>query len=169
VDRFQFEQLYVADLDAIADIAARADAGAACALVRPADVITFFLTRKRLHAGLGPAGVRSVEFFVTEEGSRAVAYVVVTRGPHGVVLEDFGDRDPSGARVGAMLQALAARTPAEPPTRLRAWVPPAGLPPQVRVIAQGPADEIMMLRHIGAPGLELPEGGQTKYAHLYTF
>jgi GNAT superfamily N-acetyltransferase len=158
-----------ADLAAIAEIAARADAGMVSALERPAELIAFFLTRKRLHAGLGPAGLRSVEFFVTEEGSRPVAYLVITRGPHGVTLEDFGDRDPSGARVGAMLQVLAARTPAEPPARLRAWVPPEGFPPQVRVIAQGPAEEIMMLRPIGAGDLELPEAGQTKYAHLYTF
>jgi hypothetical protein len=158
-----------ADLAAIAEIAARDDAGAACALDRPADLIAFFLARKRLHAGLGPAGVRAVEFFVTEEGSRAVAYVILTRGPRGVMIEDCGDRDPSGARVGAMLQVLAARTPVDPAICLRAWLPLGFLPPQLRVNAQGPADEILMMRPIRPGTFELPRTGQTRYAHLYVF
>ena len=41
----------------------------------------------------------------------------------GVVLEECGDRDPTGARIGAILQVLAARTPADPALRLTAWLP----------------------------------------------
>ena len=66
------------------------------------------------HAGLGrmlaafsPPGMRQLEFFIAEEGASAVAYVVISRGPEGPVIEEWGDRDPAGARFGAMLQVLA--------------------------------------------------------------
>src|SRR5262245_57066781 len=54
------------DLDAIADIAARYRESAAFALDRPADLIAFGVARRRLLAGLGPPGLRDVEFFVAE-------------------------------------------------------------------------------------------------------
>jgi GNAT superfamily N-acetyltransferase len=155
------------DLDAIAEIAARARQGAAFALDRSADFIAFMLARRRLLAGLGPPGRRSVEFFVTEEAHRAVAYVVITRGPHGVFLEDCGDRDPTGARVGAMLQVLAARDPAEAPLRCRASIPPGFAPPQWRIVSGEPADEIMMARPLGEDKTISPS--QTVYPHLDVF
>ena len=139
------------DLEAIAEISARYGAGASFALRRTPELIAFGLARKRLLAALGPPGVREVEFFVTEEGYRAAAYVVVTRGPRGRQLEDCGDRDPTGARVGAMLQALSARTPAEPPLRLVGWLPESLRPPQVRMTSGLPPKDIMMWRPIGAP------------------
>jgi GNAT superfamily N-acetyltransferase len=155
------------DFDAIAELAGRARQGAAFALDRSAEHIAFFLARKRLLAGFGPAGLRSVEFFVTEEAHRAVAYVVLTRGPQGIFLEDCGDRDPSGARVGAMLQVLAARAPAEGPLQFHAWLPEGFLPPQCRVISERDADEIMMIRTTGeSPAIAT---GQTIYTHLDVF
>ena len=156
-----------ADLAAIAEIAARARRGAAFALDRSADFIAFMLTRKRLLAGLGPTGLRSVEFFVTEEAHRAVAYVVITRGPHGVFLEDCGDSDPTGARVGAMLQVLDAREPAEAPLRCRASIPPGFAPPQWRVVSNAPADEILMVRSLGENKTIV--ASQTVYPHLDVF
>ena len=155
------------DFPAMAEIAARARQGAAFALDRPADHIAFFLTRRRLLAGLGPPGLRAVEFFVTEEAYRAVAYVVLTRGPHGLFLEDCGDCDPTGARVGAMLQVLAARAPAEGPMRFRALLPAGFLPPQWRVVSETGADEIMMVRSTGENS-SIP-AGQTIYPHLDVF
>ena len=145
-----------ADLGAIAEITARYAEGAAFALDRTPDLIGFGLARKRLLAGLGPSGLRDVEFFVTEEAYRAAAYVVITRGPHGRRLEECGDRDPTGARVGAMLQVLSARTPAEPPLRLVGWLPDSLRPPQVRVEAGLPPKDIMMWRPVGAaaPGAD---------------
>ncbi len=137
------------DLDGIADLSTRARTGASFALDRGADFLAFVLARRRLLAGLGPIGLRSVEFFVTEEGDRPVAYIIITRGPRGVVLEDCGDRDPSGARVGAMLQVLAARTPAEGAFVLRGRLPRSFHPPQWRVVNETPAEELMMLRPCG--------------------
>jgi hypothetical protein len=77
--------------------------------------------------------------------------VIITRGPSGVVLEECGDRDPTGARIGAILQVLAARTPAEAPARMRTWLPPGLRPPQVCLFEQAPAarQDIMMLRPLG--------------------
>jgi len=156
-----------ADFDAIAEMSARARHGAALALDRTSHFIAFMLARKRLLAGLGPAGLRSVEFFVTEEAYRAVAYVVISRGPHGVFLEDCGDCDPTGARIGAMLQVLDAREPSEAPLRCRAFVPPGLAPAQWRVLSDAPADEIMMARSLGEDRAIVPS--QTVYPHLDVF
>jgi hypothetical protein len=77
--------------------------------------------------------------------------VLITRGPSGVVLEECGDRDPTGARIGAILQVLQARTPAEPVGPMRTWLPSQLCPPQVCVIEQAPAarQDIMMWRPLG--------------------
>ena len=157
------------DLPEVAAISARAAADPELAIDRSQDLIAFSIARKRLLAGLGPSGLRSVEFYVTEEGSRAVAYVILTRGPDGWVLHDCGDRDPSGARVGAMLHVLAARTPAEQPARLRAWFPHAAAPPQVRVVSIDQAAEIMMMRPIGAGAPVVPASDRTFFPTLDYF
>ena len=52
------------DFVAIAEMSARGRHGAAFALDRSSHFIAFMLARRRLLAGLGPAGLRSVEFFV---------------------------------------------------------------------------------------------------------
>jgi predicted N-acetyltransferase YhbS len=134
------------------------------ALRRSGDFIRYAIAKRRLLAGLGPLGVREVEFSVTEEGFRAVAYVLIARGPDGVWLLECGDRDPSGARVGAMLQSIQARTPAEAPARLRAWLPAGWCPPQVRIVRSEPAAEVMMLRSLdeGSPVPAL-EVGDVRY------
>ena len=144
------------DLPVIAEISARYADDAAFALERTPDLLAFGLARKRLLAGLGAPGVRQVEFFVAEEGMKAAAYVVMTRGPYGWALEDCGDRDPTGARIGAMLQVLSARAPAEPPLQLRGWLPDSLRPPQVRVDGQMPSKDVMMWRQLGA-GRPTPE------------
>jgi len=144
------------DLDALAEISARHREGAAFALDRTPDLIAFGVARRRLLAGLGPSGLRDVEFFVAEEGHRAVAYVIITRGPGGRVLEDCGDRDLTGARIGAILQVLSAREPSEPPMRLCGWLPRSLRPPQVRIAQEAPASDIMMVRDFGraSPGID---------------
>lgn len=95
------------DIARIAEIATRMTEGFRFALERPAPFIQYGLTKKRLLAGLTSGAARQVEFFVVEEGSQPAAYIVMTVTPRGRTLEECGDRDPSGARVGAMLQALA--------------------------------------------------------------
>lgn len=142
-----------ADLPFIAELSARYAQDAGIALERTAELIGFGIARRRLLAGLGPAGLRHVEFFVAEEGHRPVAYVVISRGPSGVVLEECGDKDPSGARVGSMLQVLHAREPSIAQEPLRAWLPAGFRPPQVVVFDESPAAEIMMMRRLGPSGV----------------
>jgi predicted N-acetyltransferase YhbS len=115
-------------------------------LARDRDLVQFAIARKRLRAGLGSPGVRAVHFFVAEEGASAAAYVVI--GVHGTewTIEELGDRDPGGARAGAMLQALIAREPAETRPSIKAWLPAGFLPPQVTVIGEKPSAEVMMMR-----------------------
>lgn len=122
--------------------------GASFALDRTPELIEFGLLRRRLRAGLGPNGLRHVEAFVAEEGYRAAAYIIVSRGPEGTVLEECGDRDPTGARIGAMLEALVERDPSLEDRTFRAWLPPGLHPPQVRLSAPTPSPEVMMVRHL---------------------
>jgi predicted N-acetyltransferase YhbS len=157
------------DLDAVAELTTRMREGASFALDRPADFVAFSLARKRLLAGLGPSGARSVEFFVTEEAYRAVAYVVISNGPRGRILEDCGDRDPTGARIGAMLQVLAARAPTEAPMRMRGRLRTGFVPPQCRIASESPAEEIMMTRPIGDRAPLAPDPGAVVYANLDVF
>jgi hypothetical protein len=138
-----------ADLPALAEISARYGQGNSApgfALIRSADLVEFGFARRRLLAGLGPAGRREIEFFVAEEGHQPVAYVFITHGPGGAVLEECGDRDPSGARIGAMLQVLAARTPHLAPPQLTGWLPSLIRPPQLAINTGVAARELMMIR-----------------------
>lgn len=137
------------DYPAIVEILARDAMTAGFALEPSVEWLGYTLARRRLQAAFSPAGERQVEFFVTEEAYRAVAFVVISHGPKGRLLESWGDRDPAGARVGAMLQVLAARTPHEPPLRVSGWISDAWLPPQVKIIDRQPSPEIMMIRPLG--------------------
>ncbi len=136
------------DLPLLTEISMLYAGGAGFALSRSASLIEFGVLRRRLRAGLGPSGLRSLEFFVAEEGYRAVAYVVVSRGPGGVVLEECGDRDPAGARVGAMLESLAERDPSQSDRTMRTVLPATFHPPQLQVIKSEPSPEVMMVRSI---------------------
>jgi len=119
-------------------------------LNRDRDLIHYAIAKKRLLAGLGPAGAREVQFFVAEEGSSAVAYVVLSSrrvaGSTEWILEECGDRDPSGARVGAILQTLIARDPAEARASISAWLPHGFRPPQVTIVDTHPSRDVMMVR-----------------------
>ena len=99
---------------------ARADAaptGARLALDRTEDYIRHAITRRRLLAGLGPPGLRQIEFLVAEEGHMAVAYLVCTAHHGRWTIEEAGDRDPTGRAArrdapgdaGARAVAAAAR------------------------------------------------------------
>ena len=100
-------------------------------LARSAELIDFSITRHRLLAALSPAGSRHMHFLVAEEGMRAVAYVIITVTRDGWRLEECGDHDPTGARVGALLQVLLARETAERRPRITADLPSGFQPPQV--------------------------------------
>src|SRR5690349_2320221 len=93
-------------------------------LDRDIDLLEYAIARNRLLAGLAPAGAQELHFFIAEEGITAAGYVVISVTGESWTLEECGDRDPSGARVGAILQALIARQPAERRLVVRAWLPP---------------------------------------------
>ena len=120
-------------------------------LDRDRNFLHYAIVRKRLLAGLSPAGVREVQFFIAEEGASAVAYVVLTVCGGAWVLEECGDRDPAGARVGAILQVLIARDPSALRPALTAWLPEGFRPPQIEVLGEQPSPEIMMMRSLGRP------------------
>lgn len=139
----------------LADIAVMEQARAAgyrFHLNRDRDLVYFSIARKRLLAGLGPPGAREVHFFIAEEGASAVAYVVIAAHGREWMLDSAGDRDPSGARVGAILQVLVARDPAEARPAISGWLPAGFLPPQITVVGEEPSAEVMMLRPLSAAG-----------------
>jgi hypothetical protein len=80
------------------------------------------------------------------EGITAAAYVILTVVGEAWTLEECGDRDASGARVGALLQALIAREPVERRPTIRAWLPPRFLPPQVTIASTAPSTETIRVR-----------------------
>ena len=96
------------DLPAIAAMHAVRSADARLALRRDTPLVHYAISKKRLFAGLSTPGTRQLEFFVAEEGASAVAYVVLSQNQYGWTLEEAGDRDPAGARLGGMLQVLLA-------------------------------------------------------------
>ena len=118
-------------------------------LDRDEDFVQYALTKKRLLAGLGTSGARQLHFFIAEEGITAAAYVVVSIVGVTWTIEECGDRDPSGARVGAILQALIAREPVERRPTIRAWLPRGFVPPQVTIVSAKPSTEVMMMRSLG--------------------
>jgi GNAT superfamily N-acetyltransferase len=135
------------DLEAVAAMHAVRSASAPFALRRDASLVHYALSKKRMLAGLGPPGLRQLEFFVAEEGASAVAYAVVNENANGWTLEEAGDRDPAGARLGAMLQVLLAREPTQGTPLIRAWWPRAfAVPPQVQLTDRSAPKDLFMVR-----------------------
>jgi GNAT superfamily N-acetyltransferase len=144
------------DLPSIVEMSASRSVGARLALDRSEDFIRFGITRKRLLSGLAPSGTRNTEFLVVEEGSQAVAYLVSTEADGRWMIEEAGDRDPSGARLGAMLQVMLARYPSERLPEIRCWWPDALVPQQVRVAAATATQSVLMIRPLRDRTLPLP-------------
>jgi hypothetical protein len=135
------------DLPALAAMHDVRTAGLPFALRRDPPLLYYALSKKRMLAGLGPHGLRQVEFFVAEEGASAVAYVLLSQNKNGWTLEEAGDRDPAGARLGAMLQVLVAREPTHAAPLIRTWWPRAfTVPPQLEITDRSDARDVFMLR-----------------------
>jgi GNAT superfamily N-acetyltransferase len=135
------------DLAAIAAMHQVRSSGVRFALSRDRPLIYYAFSKKRLLAGLGPHGLRQVEFVVAEEGASAVAYALLHENANGWTLEEAGDRDPAGARLGAMLQVLVAREPSAPAPLIRAWWPAAfPVPPQISLTDRAPAHDLFMVK-----------------------
>jgi hypothetical protein len=135
----------------LAAIVAMGDARAAqfrFHLTRDVDFVKYAVTKSRLRAGLASAGARQLLFVIAEEGITAAAYAVISIVDGRWTIEECGDRDPSGARVGAILQALIAREPAERRPVIRGWLPPGFVPPQVTIVSARPSDETLLARSL---------------------
>ncbi len=157
------------DLQNIAEIGATATERFRFHVVRPVDLIQYSLVKRRLLAGLGPHGRRELQFFVCEEGTAAVAYVVLTVSENRWTIEECGDRDPAGARVGAILQVLLAREPGVARPRIHGWLPDGFVPPQAQVVSDNPVSEVMMMRVIGAAPLPRLSRADVMYWHADLF
>lgn len=144
------------DLPSIVEMSAARTSNARLSLDRSEELIRFQITRKRLQSGFAPSGYRNTEFLVVEEGHQAVAYLVSTEQDGRWTIEEAGDRDPAGARLGAMLQVMLARHPSERLPEIKCWWPQALLPPQVKVAATTPTQEVLMLRPLRDRILPLP-------------
>ena len=127
-------------------------------LDRDTDLLQHAITRKRLLAGFRSDGLQQLHFFIAEEGITAAAYVVISVLGSTWTLEECGDRDPTGARVGAILQGLIAREPAARPS-IHGWLPPAFVPPQVTIAPANPSTEVMMIRALASPSTPLRLAG----------
>ncbi len=125
-------------------------------LNRNTDRVQYAITSQRLLAGLGPAGATQIQFFIAEEGITAAAYIVLRVAGQTWTIEECGDRDPSGARVGAILQALIAREPAERRPAIRGWLPAGFVPPQITVATAVPSPAVMRLRWLRATPVQPP-------------
>jgi GNAT superfamily N-acetyltransferase len=144
------------DLPAIVEMSAARSAHARLTVARSEDFIRYGITKKRLAAGLAPIGCRATEFLVVEEGHQAAAYLVCTNENGRWMIEEAGDRDPSGARVGAMLQVMLARHPGERVPEIKGWWPQGFMPPQLQVVASVPAQDVLMIRPLRDRILPLP-------------
>lgn len=158
------------DLDAIAEMNRRQAEGYRFAMLRDPVYVSYAIAKKRMLAAAGPQGRRNVEFFVVEEGGRAAAYLVLFEVGEYWMITECGDRDPSGARVGAMLQSLLADT-ARRPARIRAWLPPNFVPPQTTIAAREAPALTMMMRRLGpAAQIDPPlREGDLAYWHADAF
>lgn len=159
------------DVAAVAEMSARRCQGARFALDRSEEWIRFGLARRRLMAGLGPPGLREVEFLVAEEGHQAVAYIVTSIERGRWFIEDAGDRDPAGARLGAMLQVMLARTPHLSTPEIRGWLPHGFTPPQVTRGHAVATAATLMIRPLKDRTLPLPplDANQVVYSRLDYF
>lgn len=115
-------------------------------LDRNADFLKHTIVRKRSLAGLSDVGTRQLEFVIAEEGTTAAAYLVISVADGGWTIEACGDRDATGARLGALLQAMIAREPSRARPVITGWLPPGLLPPQVTVspVTDPPSPAVFM-------------------------
>jgi len=144
------------DLPAIVEMSAARAATARLALDRSEEFVRYGITKKRLLSGLAPIGTRNTEFLVVEEGHQAVAYLVSIEENGRWMIEECGDRDPAGARLGAMLQVMLARHPSERIPDIKGWWPHGFVPPQMKVVASTPTQEVLMIRPLRDRILPLP-------------
>jgi hypothetical protein len=83
-------------------------------------------------------------------GITPAAYIVISIVGGTSVIEECGDRDVTGVRVGALLQALIAREPAESRPHIRGWLPPGFQPPQINITATPATPPFLLARALSS-------------------
>ena len=144
------------DIGAVTALANAMRTGHRFSFVQTEPFVRHALSKKRLLAGFLQPGILSVDFYIVEEGAGAVAFAILTATADDVVLEMCGDRDPAGARVGALLQVLRARTPSESASDISCFLPPGWLPPQLELVSTSLVREVMMVRPLKPDVLRSP-------------
>jgi len=154
------------DLASIAAMGSLRAASFRFSLDRDVDLVQHAIMTKRMHAGLGPSGNQELQFFIAEEGITAAAYIVLSVVGSNWTIEECGDRDPGGARVGALLQALVAREPTSRPPAIRGWLPPGFCPPQAHSAVRTASTGGIMAAFLGSEAATPPlAAGDTLYWH----
>jgi GNAT superfamily N-acetyltransferase len=155
------------DLPAMADLTARLCPPSGLALERSADLIEFGLVRRRRLADLSTSGRLAVEWLVVEDRGNLAAYLVATRRPRGLVIEDCGDVERTGAQVADLVAALVTRPSFHPPI-VHGWLPEAFRGWTRPADWRAATDHVMMIKAIGG-ATPLPIAGPVTYWNLDVF
>jgi GNAT superfamily N-acetyltransferase len=137
------------DLPAMADLSSGMRLPSGLALDRSADLIHFGLVRRSRLAALSRPGRLAVEWLVAEDAGRLSAYLIATRRPRGLVIEDCADLEPTGAEVAELVASLMARPSFHPPI-VHGWLPEAFRGWTRPAIWDAAADHVMMIKALGA-------------------
>lgn len=136
------------DLPAMAALSAGTRTPSTFALNRSPDLVDFGLIRRGTLADLSMANRLVVEWLVVEDAGRMTAFLIATRRPRGLVIEDCGDVDPSGAHVASLIASLATQSSFHAPVvhgwlpeRFRGWTTPG--------LWHDATDNVMMIRPVG--------------------
>jgi GNAT superfamily N-acetyltransferase len=148
------------DLLPMAALNAQLQSTSTFALERTPETMEFGLVRRRQLAALSAPNRLAVEWLVTEEHGELAAYVIATRRPRGLVIEDCGDRDSGGTHVAAMVATILEQPSFHPPL-VHAWLPESFRAWTQPALWRAVADEVMMIRPIGGAGLPAFSGPVT--------
>jgi predicted N-acetyltransferase YhbS len=148
------------DLAAMLALNARTRTPSTLALVRTPDQVEFGLTRRGRLSELAKPGLLTLEWLVAERAGAMDAYVIATRRPRGIVIEDCGDTDEAGANVSGLVARLASEPSPQPsivhawlPQQFRAWTRPA--------LWHAVADELMMVKPLAGAAMPAIAGPVT--------
>ena len=156
-----------ADLPAMAALSAASRTPSTFALHRTPDLVEFGLIRRRTLAALSAPNRLVVEWLVVEDAGRMTAFLVATRRPRGIVIEDCGDVDPAGAQVAALVGSLVALPSFHPPV-VHGWLPEPFRGWTTPALWHEVTGNVMMIRPIG--GLAAPRiGGPVTFWNLDLF
>jgi GNAT superfamily N-acetyltransferase len=136
------------DLAAMAALSVLTRTPATLSLVRTPDFIHFGLLRRGRLAELSAPNRIAVEWWVAEAAGALSAYLIATRRPRGLVLEDCGDVDPGGAGV-AMLVATVVGQPTFHPRIVHGWVPHAFRAWTRPSLWRAATTDLMMIKALG--------------------